>query len=390
LSRLDFISRETALLAEQGLLINIRTVSSAQGPWFDVDGKRVLNLCSNNYLGFANDPRLKSAAREALERYGVGPGAVRTIAGTMTPHVDLERSLAEFKETEDSIFLQSGFVANQAVIPALVGPDDVIFSDELNHASIIDGCRLSGARTVRYAHNDVCSLEDAVKTTPGRRRLVVTDGVFSMDGDIAPLDDIMTVADRYDLITVVDDAHGEGVLGRGGRGIVNHFGLTGRFDVEIGTLSKAFGVVGGYAAGSRETINWFKQKARPFLFSTGLSPADVAASMAAVRVLQESDELVKRLWDNAAYFKENMRALGYDTGMSRTPITPVMIGDASKSSELSRRLFAEGVFAQSIGYPTVARGKARIRAMISAAHSREDLDYGLERFAKAGRDLGVI
>ncbi|MGE5485692.1 MAG: glycine C-acetyltransferase [Ignavibacteriales bacterium] len=390
MSRLDFVAREMASLAEQGLLINIRTVSSPQGPWFTVDGKRVLNLCSNNYLGFANDPRLKAAAREALEKYGVGPGAVRTIAGTMTPHVELERSLAEFKETGDAVFLQSGFVANQAVIPALVGPDDVIFSDELNHASIIDGCRLSGAKIVRYAHNDAGSLEDAVKANQARRRLVVTDGVFSMDGDIAPLDDIMTVAQRYDLITVVDDAHGEGVLGRGGRGIVNHFGLTGRFDVEIGTLSKAFGVIGGYAAGSQELVKWFKQKARPFLFSTGLSPADVAASMAAVKVLQESDELVKRLWDNAVYFKAKMKDLGYDTGASQTPITPVMIGDAVKSSELSRRLFAEGVFAQSIGFPTVPKGKARIRVMISAAHSREDLDYGLEKFARVGKELGLI
>ncbi|MCR4398025.1 MAG: glycine C-acetyltransferase [Firmicutes bacterium] len=390
MSKLDFIESELASLKEQGLLINIRTISSPQGPWFVADQKRVLNLCSNNYLGLANDDRLKAAARQALEKYGVGPGAVRTIAGTMTLHLEIERALADFKGAEDTIFLQSGFVANQAVIPALVGPDDVIFSDELNHASIIDGCRLSGAKIVRYAHNDAGSLEEAARAHVGRRRLVVTDGVFSMDGDIAPLPDIVEVAQRHDLITVVDDAHGEGVLGRGGRGIVDHFGLHGRFDVEIGTLSKAFGVVGGYAAGSASLVRWFKQRARPFLFSTGLSPADVAASIAAVRVLQASDELVKRLWDNASYFKAEMRRLGFDTGVSQTPITPVIIGDAVKASELSKRLFSEGVFAQSIGYPTVPRGKARIRVMISAAHSREDLDYGLEKFAKVGRELGVI
>ncbi|NPV70360.1 MAG: glycine C-acetyltransferase [Firmicutes bacterium] len=390
MSRLDFIDQELGSLEEQGLLINIRTISSAQGPWFVADGRRVLNLCSNNYLGFANDPRLKDAARKALDEFGVGPGAVRTIAGTMTPHVEVERALSEFKETEDTIFLQSGFVANQAVIPALVGQGDVIFSDELNHASIIDGCRLSGALTVRYAHNDANALEDAVKSNTGRRRLVVSDGVFSMDGDIAPLADIVEVAERYDLITVVDDAHGEGVLGRGGRGIVNHFGLGGRFDVEIGTLSKAFGVVGGYAAGAAKLVQWFKQRARPFLFSTGLSPADVVASIAAVRVLQDSDELVRRLWDNAAYFKAGMKRLGFDTGVSQTPITPVMIGDAVKASEFSKELFAEGVFAQSIGYPTVAKGKARIRVMISAAHSRQDLDYGLEKFEKVGKELAVI
>jgi len=388
--KLDFIDKELESLKEQGLYIKIRTIAGPQGPWFIADGSRVLNMCSNNYLGFANDPRLKEAAKKAIDEFGVGPGAVRTIAGTMTLHEEVERRLASFKEAEATIFLQSGFLANQAVIPVLVGPDDVIFSDELNHASIIDGCRLSGAKIVRYAHNDPASLEEAAKAHVGRRRLVVTDGVFSMDGDIAPLREITEVAEKYDLITVVDDAHGEGVLGRAGRGIVDHFGLQGRFDVEIGTLSKAFGVVGGYAAGSAKVVEYLKQRARPFLFSTGLTPADVAASIAAVGVLEESDELVRRLWDNADYFKSRMKEMGFDIGVSWTPITPVMTGDAVKASEFSRKLFAEGVFAQSIGYPTVPKGKARIRVMISAAHSRSDLDYGLEKFHKVGKELGVI
>jgi glycine C-acetyltransferase len=382
---------EVAALRDQGLYTTIRTISSPQGAWFEVDGKRVLNLCSNNYLGFADHPRLKAAAQRAVAELGVGPGAVRTISGTQTLHLELERRLAEFKGTEATILFQAGFTANLAVIPALTGAEDVIFSDELNHASIIDGCRLSRARTVRYAHNDAGSLEAQLKLHAGaRRKLVVTDGVFSMDGDIAPLTDIVRVAQAYDAIIMVDDAHGEGVMGDSGRGIVDHFDLVGQVDVEVGTLSKAFGVMGGYVAGSRDLVEYLKQRGRPFLFSTGLTPADTAAAMEAVKILEESDQPVRKLWANADYFKDGLRALGFDTGKSVTPITPVMIGEAPLASRLSRRLFEEDVFAQSIGYPTVPHGKARIRAMLSAVHSRDDLDFALEKFALVGRELGII
>ena len=390
--KLAWIREELQALREQGLYIHIRTIQSAQGPWLTVDGRRVLNFCSNNYLGLANHPRMREAARRAIDQYGVGPAAVRTIAGTLDLHLVLEEKLARFKGVEAAISFQSGFNANLATIPALVGEGDVIFSDELNHASIIDGCRLSRARIVRYAHNDPNDLETKVREHLGsfRRGLIVTDGVFSMDGDIAPLPDIVEIAERYNLMLMVDDAHGEGVLGRGGRGIVDHFGLHGRVDIEVGTLSKAFGVVGGYVAGRREVVEWLRQRGRPFLFSSAMTAADTAACIAAVEILEESTALVDRLWENTRYFKEEMRRLGFDLGQSVTPITPVMLGDAHLAQTFSRRLFEEGVFAQAIGYPTVPRGKARIRVMISAAHSREDLDRGLEAFARVGRELGVI
>jgi glycine C-acetyltransferase len=390
--KLAWIREELQALQEQGLYIHIRTIQSAQGPWLIVDGRRVLNFCSNNYLGLANHPRMREAARQAIEKYGVGPAAVRTIAGTLDLHLILEEKLARFKGVEAAISFQSGFNANLATIPALVGEGDAIFSDELNHASIIDGCRLSRARIVRYAHNDPSDLEARIRENLGtfRRGLIVTDGVFSMDGDIAPLPEIVEIAERYHLMLMVDDAHGEGVLGRGGRGIVDHFGLHGRVDIEVGTLSKAFGVVGGYVAGRREIVEWLRQRGRPFLFSSAMTAADTAACIAAVEILEESTELVDRLWENTRYFKEEMRRLGFDLGQSVTPITPVMLGDAHLAQTFSRRLFEEGVFAQAIGYPTVPRGKARIRVMISAAHSREDLDRGLEAFAKVGRELGVI
>jgi glycine C-acetyltransferase len=390
--KLAWIREELQALQEQGLYIYIRTIQSAQGPWLIVDGRRVLNFCSNNYLGLANHPRMREAARQAVEKYGVGPAAVRTIAGTLDLHLILEEKLARFKGVEAAISFQSGFNANLATIPALVGEGDAIFSDELNHASIIDGCRLSRARIVRYAHNDPSDLEAKIRENLGtfRRGLIVTDGVFSMDGDIAPLPEIVEIAERYHLMLMVDDAHGEGVLGRGGRGIVDHFGLHGRVDIEVGTLSKAFGVVGGYVAGRREIVEWLRQRGRPFLFSSAMTAADTAACIAAVEILEESTELVDRLWENTRYFKEEMRRLGFDLGQSVTPITPVMLGDAHLAQTFSRRLFEEGVFAQAIGYPTVPRGKARIRVMISAAHSREDLDRGLEAFAKVGRELGVI
>ena len=392
MSKLDWVTQELAGLKEQGLYNNIRTIGSPQGAWLTVDGKNVLNFCSNNYLGLANHPKLVEAAKEATKKYGVGPAAVRSIAGTMDLHVQLEQRLAKFKGAEDVITFQSGFTANLGTIPALVGKDDVIFSDRLNHASIIDGCRLSGAKIVAYEHNDAGALEDAIKEHASnfRRALIVTDGVFSMDGDVAPLPALYEVAQKYDILFMVDDAHGEGVLGKGGRGIVDHFNLHGKVDVEVGTMSKAFGVVGGMVAGKKEIIEWLKQRGRPFLFSSAVTAPDAAACLAAVDLLEESTELVDKLWANAKYFKEEMKKLGFDTGHSETPITPVMLGEAPLAQQFSRELYAEGVFGMAIGYPTVPQGKARIRVMISAAHDNDDLGKGLDAFAKVGKKLGVI
>jgi glycine C-acetyltransferase len=386
-----WISQEIASLREQGLFTNIRTLSSAQGAWLVVDGKRVLNFCANNYLGLANHPRLVDAAKNAMDQYGVGPAAVRTIAGTMDLHLQLENRLATFKGVEAAITFQSGFMANLATIPALVGKDDVIFSDRLNHASIIDGCRLSRARIVAYEHCDPDDLRKQIAAiSEYGRRLIVTDGVFSMDGDIAPLAELYKVAAEHDILLMVDDAHGEGVLGKGGRGIVDHFGLHGKVDIEVGTLSKAFGVVGGVVAGKQTIVDWLRQRGRPFLFSSAMTVPDVAACLAAVDLLEESTELVERLWSNADYFKTSMNGLGFDTGHTQTPIVPVMLGEAPLAQQFSKRLFEEGVFAMAIGFPTVPQGKARIRVMNSATHTRDDLDQALGIFAKVGRELGVI
>ena len=388
----DWIKQEIEGLKQAGLYNRIRTIGSPQGAWLVVDEKKVLNFCSNNYLGLANHPSLVAAAKMAADQMGIGPAAVRSIAGTMTLHVELEKRLAAFKGVEAAITFQSGFAANLATIPALVGKEDVIFSDRLNHASIIDGCRLSGAKIIAYEHNDPASLEAQIKENLGqfRRALVVTDGVFSMDGDIAPLDKISAVAERYDLLLMVDDAHGEGVLGKGGRGIVDHFGLHGKVDVEVGTLSKAFGVVGGVVAGSSVIVEWLRQRGRPFLFSSAMTVPDAAACLAALDLLEGSTELVDRLWENAKYFKAGMKKLGFNTGASETPITPVMLGEAPLAQQFSRELFEAGVFAMAIGYPTVPQGKARIRVMISAAHALADLDQGLEAFRKVGKKLGVV
>ena len=388
-----WIAEELDNLRQSGLFTHIRTLTSPQGAWLIVDGKQVLNFCSNNYLGLASHPHLIEAAKQAIDRYGIGPAAVRTIAGTMGLHLELERRLAAFKGVEAAITFQSGFTANLGTLPALVGKEDVIFSDELNHASIIDGSRLSGAGIVRYAHRDPNDLNqqiEASQATGYRRGLVVTDGVFSMDGDVAPLDAILAVARRHDCVLMVDDAHGEGVLGRGGRGIVDHFGLHGQVDVEVGTLSKAFGVVGGVVAGSQRIIDWLRQRGRPFLFSSAMTVPDVAACLAGLDLLEGSTELVDRLWANTETFKREMQGLGFDTGMSTTPITPVMLGEAPLAQDFSRKLFDAGVFAMAIGFPTVPRGKARLRVMISAAHSLEDLDRGLSVFEKVGKQLGVI
>ena len=391
MDKLEFLKRELESLREQSLYNEIRTIEGPQGAWIVVNGKRVLNLCSNNYLGFANNAELREASKKAVDEYGVGPGAVRTIAGTQTVHLELERKLASFKHAEACIVLQGGFVANLAVIPTITGDGDIIFSDELNHASIIDGCRLSKARVVRYAHNDAADLRKKIEENKdsARRMLVVTDGVFSMDGDIAPLPDIVDVADEYGAIVMVDDAHGEGVLGDSGRGIVNHFKLEGRVDIEVGTLSKAFGVMGGYVTGSQTLIDYLKQRGRPFLFGTGITAADTAAAIASVDVLTRSDELVRRLWDNARYFQNKLKDAGFDIGGTETPITPVTLGEEKIASAFSRKLFGENIFAQAISYPTVPKGKARIRCMLSAAHEREDLDFAVDAFVRVARELGV-
>ncbi len=395
--KFGFIRDDVTALKESGLFINLRIMGSAADAWMVVDGRKVLNFCTNNYLGLANHPRMKEAARKAIEEWGVGPAAVRSIAGTQALHVVLEKRLAEFKGVEDSLYVQSGFCANQAAIAPLVGRDratgeqDVIFSDRLNHASIIDGARLSGAKIMVYEHCDAKDAEKKIKEhLPSfRRGLLVTDGVFSMDGDVAPLDQLYEVAEKYGVMTMVDDAHGEGVLG-GGKGIVHHFGLQGKFDVEIGTLSKAFGVVGGVIAGKRVVVDYLRQKARPFLFSSAVTPPDTAACLAAVDLLEESSELVEKLWANTDYFKKAMAELGFDTGRTETPIVPVMLGEAPLAKEFSRKLFENGVFAMALGFPTVPRGQARIRVMNTAAHSQEDLDVGLAAFEKVGRELDVI
>jgi glycine C-acetyltransferase len=392
-----FMERELAALKEGGRFIHVRTMESAADAWMIVDGKKVLNFCTNNYLGLANHPEIKDAAKRAIEDWGVGPGAVRTIAGTQALHLEFERRVAAFKSVESALLVQSGFCANQAAIPPLVGRDratgelDVIFSDRLNHASIIDGARLSRAKIVVYEHCDPADLEAKIEEhLPSYRRgLVVTDGVFSMDGDVAPLDKIYEVAERHGVLTMVDDAHGEGVLGRG-KGIVSHFGLEGRFDVEIGTLSKAFGVMGGVIAGKGTVVEYIRQKARPNLFSSALTPADTAACLAAVDYVEKHPELVDRLWENTKYFRGEMARLGLDTGQTQTPIVPVMLGDVKLAKAFSARLFEKGVFAMALGFPTVPQGLARIRVMNTAAHSVEDLDFGLAAFEKVGQELGVI
>ena len=388
--KLAWIDEELANLKETGFYNTIPTMDSPQGASVVINGKRVLNFCANNYLGLANHPRLVEAATQAMQKYGVGPGAVRSIAGTMTLYLELEKRMAEFKRVEAAITFQSGFNANIATIPALVGKEDAIFSDELNHASIIDGSRLSGAKIHRYAHCDPADLRRVIQEAAGtyRRGLIISDGVFSMDGDYAPLDKLVEVAKEFDLMTMVDDAHGEGVLGEGGRGIVDHFKLHGQVDVEVGTFSKAFGVMGGVVAGNAKIVEWLRQRGRPFLFSSAVTVPDTAACLAAVDLLEESTELVDRLWENARFFQAEMKKMGFDTGKTQTPITPVMLGDVQLARQFSRELLDEGVFAGALGFPTVPKGKARIRVMISAAHSQDDLEQALDAFDRVGKRLG--
>jgi len=388
--KLAWIDEELANLKETGFYNTIPTMDSPQGASVVINGKRVLNFCANNYLGLANHPRLIEAATQAMQKYGVGPGAVRSIAGTMTLHLELEKRMAEFKRVEAAIPFQSGFTANGATIPALVGKEDAIFSDELNHASIIDGSRLSGAKIHRYAHCDPADLRRVIQEAAGtyRRGLIISDGVFSMDGDYAPLDKLVEVAKEFDLMTMIDDAHGEGVLGEGGRGIVDHFKLHGQVDVEVGTFSIAFGVVGGVVAGNAKITEWLRQRGRPFLFSSAVTVPDTAACLAAVDLLEESTEPVDRLWANARFFQAEMKKMGFDTGKTQTPITPVMLGDVQLARQFSRELLDEGVFAGALGFPTVPKGKARIRVMISAAHSQNDLEQALDAFERVGKRLG--
>lgn len=390
-SALDFLYDEIEQLKRDGVFRLPRVLEGAQEPRAVFDGREVINLSSNNYLGLANHPRLREAAKDAVERYGAGSASVRTIAGTMSLHTELERRLAAFKRTEAALVYQSGFTANSGTVSALLGREDVIISDELNHASIIDGARLSRATIKVYPHKDVAAMKQLLEESKGARRiLVITDGVFSMDGDIAPLPDIVEVAKQYNAIVMVDDAHASGVLGENGRGTVDHFGLHGQVDIQIGTLSKAIGVLGGYVAGSRVLIEYLIQRARPFLFSTSHPPAVTAACLAALDLLESDPSLVQRLWDNARYFRDGLAGLGFDVSGSETPIIPVIVGEGRKAMELSDRLFEEGVFAQGIAYPTVPRGKARVRTIVTAAHTRDDLDQALEAFAKVGRELGVI
>jgi len=387
----QFLVDELEQLRRQGLFRPLRVLGSAQDTEVIVDGNRVLNLSSNNYLGLTTHPRLTAAMIEATEKWGAGSGAVRTIAGTMTVHEDLERRLASFKHTEASLVFQSGFTANLGVLQSLVKESDVIISDELNHASIIDGIRLSKAERSIFKHRDMDDLERHLERHREKRvKLVVTDGVFSMDGDIAPLPAIVERAERFGALVMVDDAHASGVLGKNGRGSVNHFGLDGRVDLQMGTLSKAIGVLGGYVAAPQPVRDFLIHRARPFLFSTSHPPGVAAACIAAIDVLLAEPERIDQLWKNTARFKAGLKRLGFETGASETPITPVIVGKGAVAMDFSDRLFKLGVFAQGIGFPTVAEGRARIRTIVTSVHSDAQLDRALEAFASAGKELGVI
>jgi len=388
---LAYLDAELGELRVRGLFRWPRLLSGPQEPVATYDGRRVINLCSNNYLNLANDPRLKEAAGRAISDLGVGPGAVRTIAGNMAIHRDLEAALAAFKRTDAALLYQSGFTANAGTVAAVLGKEDVIVSDELNHASIIDGARLSGATKKIYPHRDVAAARRLLAESAGARRLLlISDGVFSMDGDIAPLPDLVAAAEEVGAIMMVDDAHASGVVGRQGRGTVDRFDLHGRVHIQVGTLSKAFGGLGGYVAGSRSLTDFLIHRARPLLFSTSHPPSVAASALAAVRLVQEDDEPITRLWENTAFFKDGLRGLGFDTGISETPITPVIVGDEAKAMEFSDRLFALGVFALGIAFPTVPRGKARVRTIVTAGHTRAHLEEALAAFKRAGEELRLI
>lgn len=389
---LEFLQQKIAELKEQGTYRKLPVLEGANEPVCQINGKQVINLSSNNYLGFANHPRLKKAAIEAVEKYGVGAGAVRTIIGNMDIHEELERILAEFKREEAVMVFQSGFNCNAGAIQAIAEKGDLIISDELNHASIIDGARLSRADKTVFKHSDMADLERVLRENKEKYRnmLIITDGVFSMDGDIAKLPEIVELAEKYEAMTYVDDAHGSGVLGENGRGTVDHFGLHGRVDFTIGTLSKAIGVIGGYVAGKRVTQEWLSHRGRPILFSTALPPAAVGAIIEAVKILMETSEYSTALWDNAKHFKAKLGTLGFDIGQSETPITPVIIGDEAKTMEFSRKLLENGVFVSGIVFPTVPKGTGRVRCMVTAAHTKAQLDQAVQVFEKVGKEMGII
>ena len=389
---LDHLREALTELREQGLLLRPRTLEGATGGRARFDGRDTINLASNNYLGLANHPRVNAAAAEAARGLGAGSGAVRTIAGTMTLHRELERRFADFKHADDALMFQSGFTANAGTVAAVLSKEDVIVSDALNHASIIDGARLSRAEIKVFPHKDVDAADGLLAETsrPGRRQLLITDGVFSMDGDIAPLPGLVEIAEKRGAIMMIDDAHASGVLGTGGAGTVDHFGLHGRVDIQVGTLSKAIGVLGGFIAGPPHLIEWLQNRGRPFLFSTSAPPAVVAACIAALDVIQDEPDRLQRLWSNTAMFKEGLHAFGFDTGASETPITPVITGDEEKTQTFARRLFEEGVFCPAIVFPTVARGQARVRAIVTADHTEEDLRMATASFERVGRELGLI
>ncbi|MFZ0635004.1 MAG: glycine C-acetyltransferase [Candidatus Acidiferrales bacterium] len=392
--QLNFMHDALEDLKARHLYTHLRIFEGEQKPVAIVDGKEVINLASNNYLGLTTHPKMRRAAIEATRKYGVGTGAVRSIAGTMKIHMALEEQIARFKNTEACVVFQSGFAANAGTVSALLGKDDLIVSDELNHASIIDGCRLSRATIKVFKHKDLNDCERVLKETENwnGKKLLVTDGVFSMDGDIADLPGLCTLAEKYNCITMIDDAHSSGVLGRNGRGTVDHLNCHGRVDIQVGTLSKAIGVLGGYVCGSRDMIEFLYHRARPFIFSTSHPPSVVASCQAAFELLdsETGEKLIKKLWSNTKYFKRKLKKLGFKTGPSETPITPILVGEAGKAFEFGRELFAEGVFAPAIGYPTVAEGKARLRAIVTATHKRADLDRALETLDRVGKKLGIV
>jgi glycine C-acetyltransferase len=388
---LAYLGDEIESLKQQNLFRRLRVLEDEQKAHATFDHRSVVNLSSNNYLGLTTHPRLRAAALAALEKYGVGSGSVRTIAGTMELHMELERRLAAFKKVEAVVVFQSGFTANAGTVSAILTKTDIVISDELNHASIIDGCRLSRAAIKVFPHKDVEAARRIIADLPaGPRRLLISDGVFSMDGDLGPLPALCELAEETGCIMMVDDAHASGVFGANGRGTIDHFGVHGRVDVQVGTLSKAIGALGGYVAGSRSLIEFLQHRARPFLFSTSHPPAVAAACIAAIDVLTEEPDIIERLWVNTRFFKAGLERLGFDTGLSESPITPVIAGDSATANELSDRLFQAGVFAQAIGFPTVARDKARVRTIVTATHTREDLQYALDMFEKVGRELGLV
>jgi glycine C-acetyltransferase len=391
-AQLQYLTDELNKLREQKLYQKLRVLETEQLPVSRFDGREVINLSSNNYLGLTTHPKLRARALEAIQKWGVGSGAVRTIAGTMAIHMELEEKIAKFKHVDASVVFQSGFTANAGTVQAILGREDIIVSDQLNHASIIDGCRLSRAEIKIFPHKDIEACENILKEIAGRKccKLLITDGVFSMDGDIAPLPQLVELAEKYGCIMMIDDAHASGVLGRNGRGTVDHYNLHGRVDIQVGTLSKAIGALGGYVCSTRDTIDFLYHRARPFLFSTSHPPSVAATCLAAFEVLEEEPQLIDRLWANTKFFKEELKKLGFNTGMSETPITPVIVGDAALAHQFSRKLFAAGVFAQGIGFPTVPEGKARIRTIVTATHTQEELTRALEILESVGKRLKIV